>query len=320
MIKRYNDFLFENVNMSIDMIINIIKSLKKSDDNDELVNKLINYSDKNGKTVLMSISQSNNQDLIDFILKLDVDVENKDKHGRNVLYYCKNLKTFNKFYNIVSDVNFIDKKTDKNLLSILASKNIFNVKIYKELIDKGLDINRLDSHGNTLLSYSITNYNIVKLLIDNGAKINIKNKNDNFQLRYINDLIHNYTYFKFKRKSIIKVFKLLFKNGLDFDDFIFNFFIKVINGFHDENIYIEFLKSFQIYLSEDYLIKIFNSSPNITIAKVFLGLGIYPKLYKNIKEYSDKYWPKIKNNDTLKFLDDYKKQNPYLDDVDNFNL
>lgn len=323
MLKNYHKYILENIQISLDMIIDILKDTK----NPDIINKLVNYSDKNGKSVLMSVVHSNRMDLVDFILQYDVDLNKQDNFGRNVLFYCKTLKMFNKFYDKGVDVNFIDNKTNKNILCVLSAKNIFNVKLYQELIDKGIDINKFDKYNNNTLSYSISVPSIVKLLIKNGADIN--NPQKQFQLNYFHKLFYYFNHYKEKRKGVIDTVKLLFKNGLEFvdpnyslSDFVSN--IVDIGAFNDkDNNYKNFITPLKNILPEYILIKVFmdfNILDKSNVAKYLLNLDIYPTLYKKIKEYYHHNIQYAAKSDMLKFLEEYRKKYPYIEEIEKYNL
>jgi len=314
MIKNYKLFLFENVTLSLDMVINIIRSLK-GDENKELVNKLVNYSDKKGKNVLMTVVQSNNLELIDFILGFDVDLQHKDNNNQNVLFYCKNISIFKKFYNLGVDIKLTSKIQMKNILCHLAAKNLFNFELYDRLVRDGIDINQLDKYNNNAFSYSILNKRIVELFIKNGADIN--NPEIHVQENYFYNLTYKFTYYKNKRNIIIEIFKILFRNGLkilDLDKFCN--LVQHMNFYDKCDIITDFLEPLKEYITEEMVFKLFNSHSNAfnnaPFAKQLLNLGIYPEFYKYLKKYySDTFEEKFA---------DYIKEHPFLDDSNKYNL
>jgi len=320
MINNYQNFLIETVTMSLDMIIDVIKSLK-GDENKQMVNKLVNYSDKNGKTVLMSIVLSNNQELIDYILTFNVDLQATDKTGKNVLFYCKNIKTFKKFYDLGVDAMAFDNKLEKNILLHLAGKNLFNYEIYEELITQGVRINQNDKYGNNLLVYSILNKRIVELLLKN----NIDFSDTQMQDRMLNSLFYAFRYYKTKRKLVISIFEILFQNGIKFNNKNFGRYINDTEDWYSEKIDVvsTFIKPLQKYFNEDLLLLIFQNRTNMTssevsadFAKRLLNLGIYPKFYMFLK----KYYRNTPKREMVKFLDEYSNKHPYIEDSEKYNL
>jgi len=321
MVKNYNNFLLENVSLSLDMIIDIIKRLKGNEDK-ELVNKLVNYSDKNGKSVLMSIVQSNNQDLIDYILNFNVDLQHKDKSGKNVLFYCKNMLTFKKFYDKGVDPKAIHKFKEghKNILHYLSSKNLFNVDIYERLIRDGVDINDKDLYGYSIIAYSVLNKGIVQLLIKNGADIS----DVDIQSKMFKKLFDAMKWYKSKRTLVISVFKILFENGMEFNMYDFSKLVEDVDSWYSEKIDIvdKLIKPLLKYFNEDRLLQLFkhyiqHSSNNMQqqkFAKRILNLGIYPKIYSYLKDF-------YRNTTSLNdIFEDYIKKHPYLIDSEKYNL
>lgn len=334
MINNYKTFLLENVSMKLDMVIDIIKSLK-GDENKELVNRLINYSDKQGKTVLMNIVQTNNQELIDYILKFNIDLQIKDKVGRNVLFYCKNMKTFRTFYDLGVDPTAqmtIRTRKDmhgnsgemltghKNILHYLSSKNLFNVDVYQKLIRDGINVNEEDVYGNTVLVYSILNKGIVQLLFKNGAKLDELE----MQSKVLRNFESTFCYYPKKRKLVVGIFGILFENGVEFNVHDFTKFITGCETYWSDRVDMveNFIKPLIKYFSEEKLLSIFkNYSSGISggidigFAKRLLNLGIYSKLYQWLMNY-------YRNSDpgSKEIFKDYIKANPYIDDVEKFNL
>lgn len=317
MIDNYQNFLLENVSMSLEMVVNIIKSLK-GDENKKLVNKLINYSDKNGKTVLMSIVQSNNQELIKYILTLKVDLQPTDKEGRNVLFYCRSMITFKILYDLGANTNTFDKKNGKNILSHLASRNLFNYDIYKELIHNGINVNQIDNYGQSLLCYSILNKKIIQLLVKNDADY----QDVDIQDKFTKTLFYAFKYYKNKRKLVLSILDFLFKSGMkiDMNDFSKNMDDLTMYSTTDVDPIVDFIEPLKDNFSDDMLISLFkhlsHSVPQNanTYAKKLLNLGIYPKLYQYLKKYF-RY-----QTTSEEIFKDYLKEHPYVNDVEKYNL
>ncbi len=327
MVNNYQTFLLENVSMKLDMIIDIIKSLK-GDENKELVNRLINYSDKQGKTVLMSIVQSNNQELIDYILKFDIDLQIKDNVGRNVLFYCKNMKIFKKFYDLGVDptakmiikTHKSKQKGYKNVLHYLSSKNLFNMYIYQKLINDGIKIDEEDVYGNDVLVYSILNKGIVNLLFQHGAKLDDVEQ----QGKVLENFTSTFQYYPKKRKLIVSIFNILFENDVEFNIYDFTTFIRKCEEYYFDKIdMVEvFIKPLLNHFTEDMLLTIFQhysnrmtNSRSIDFAKQLLNLGVYSKLYQWIMNYYRNSTPSSKE-----IFKDYIKAHPYIDEVEKYNM
>jgi len=328
MIKNYNIFLLnEGITLSIEDVIEILEKLESEDNkNQALINKLVNYSDKNGKNVLMNIVQSNNEELVDYILKFDINLEDKNKNGENVLFYCKNTKMFNKFYNLGVDINAKNERTNTNILIHLATRNIFNVQLYQRLIDDGININTPNNSGYNVLVESILNRRIVELLIKNKVYINDDvdyGDGSSIQEHYLTRLFRAIEYTE-NSKPFIKIFELLFENGMIIQNmkiFISNLYDINNNYFRKKDIVIDFIIPLKKYFTEDMLLLLVNKEKSqysrdksVEFFKKLLNLGTYPKLYKDIKKFF------ISPVEFKQLFGDYMKQHPYLDEAEKYNL
>lgn len=321
MIKKYNLFLMnEGISMSNEDIVEIIKHLEDNESkNSALIKKLVNHEDKNGKTVLMNIVQSKNEELIDVVLKYVDDINKITKNtGENVLHFAKNLKIFNKLYNLGVDANVITK-INRNMLTHLATKKLFDVELYQQLINDGIDINLKDLNNCSVLSESILNQNIVNLLIKNNVDIN----NKEIQAKFLHYIFYYYRYYENKRNTLIKTFILLFDNGMVIQN-IENF-INIIFSLNDYEHYTSdvlfiFISKLKEYISCDLIIKICEHILKKSIGadyRTYFCLKLL-EIYDNPNLYSY-----IKNNYGVRFKDDFKdfiEQHPYLDDSEKFNL
>jgi len=319
MIKNYNLFLInEGITISNDDIVDIIKSLESEDNkNSLLINRLVNHTDNKGKNVLMNIVQTNNEELIDYVLKFNVDINHKTKTGENVLFFCKNVKIFNKFYNLGADVT-AKNKNKRNILTYLASKKIFNIELYQKLINDGVDINQFDDGGFSVLTESIMNKGIVELLIKN--KVNL---NDITQNVYLIKLFDKIKFYKNKKTAVIKIFELLFKNGMDVENSVV-FLEQLCSMSNIGNIVTDFIKPLKSYFSGKMLIKIFGfrflykkgryswGAGAIKFAQELLNLDLYPDLYNHFKN--------VYGKEFQYHFEDFIKKHPYLDDSEKYNL
>ena len=325
MIKNYNIFkLNEGITLSSKDIVDILKNLETSNNkNEELINRLINYKDKKSVNMLMHIVSSKNKELIDYILKFNIDLQHVDKNNQNVLFYAKDLDTFNKLYNLGVDITLKNNK-GRNILNHLATKRLFDVELYQQLINAGIDINELDNDGHNALTMSILNQKILNLFIKNGAKLNEPIAQGNFLWILLNKL----EWQKYNKISVIKLFDILFKNGMiiqNKEKFISKL-IDINNYTEDIDIIDQFIKPFKNYLSENFielLIKKFIDryifDKKILIKKIneILNLGIFPNIYK----FLVKYYRIINENDEIKkMLNDYKEKHPYIEDSEKYNL
>ena len=81
--------------------------------------------------------------------------------------------------------------------------------ILKDLLDRGVDINAKDKHGNTALTYACIHDKPewIRLLLENKAMINRENKNEDNILSYM------YHYYK----NNIDLISILIKNNAKLD-------------------------------------------------------------------------------------------------------
>ena len=317
MIKNYNLYLLnEGVTVSNEDIVDILKSLESKDNkNAALIKRLVNTTDNKGKSVLMNIAQSNNEELIDYVLKYNVDINHKTKSGENVLFFCKKLSIFNKFYNLGADVTIINKNK-RNVLTYLASRKMYNEELYQKLINDGVDINYEDDTRNNVLTQSITNKKIVLLLIKNRIDLNT----EIVQRTYLEHLFYDFKYYPKKRKSTIEIFKILFENGMNIinqKDFIEN--VDNIDHIDIVDIVEYFIKPLKKYFTEDMIIEIcqvrsaLGVSPyTAEFAIKLLNLDIYPNFYKYLKVFFREHFQY--------YFEDFIKKNPFYDDMEKYNL
>lgn len=317
---KYKIFLLnESITMSNEDIVEIIKSLETEDNkNEKLIKRLVNHtSDKSGKTVLMNIVQSNNEELIDYILKFDININQTLKTGENVLFFCKNVKMFNKFYNLGADVLAKNIHTGTNVLMYLSNKKIFNVELYQKLIDAGVEILPKKDNGygtyyfeSTVIYNSILNKGIVELLIKNGLDLN---NDKNTQRNYLDSLLDSIKWDRKKLLTVINIFEYLFKNGLKILD-IDLFADRIVNNMYyggKIDIISDLIIPLKKYFSEDLIILIFkkriiqhhSNVDNVILAKKLLESDYYPNLYDYLKKhYTESF---------QKFFGDWAKSTVY---------
>lgn len=328
MITKYNLYL-ENIAMSNEDIVEILKSLETEDNrNAALINRLANKIDNKGKSVLMTIVQSNNEELVDYILKFNADINHTTKTGENVLFFCKSIKMFRKFYDLGVDVNVINS-IKRTILTELSNKKLFNAELYQKIIDKGVDINMPDYslyyqivNGCSVLSNSILNKKIVELLIKNNVNLNIKE----IQYVYLSKLFREIQYFD--TNSSIKIFEILFKNGMKIID-TKNFakmmveikrYKNNLTDSYDRDPISDFIMPLKKYITADILIDFFNEytshyHPNdryVSFCKDLLNVGMYSGVYQRIKQFYGKEFYII--------FADYIAEHPYFDNAIKYNL
>jgi hypothetical protein len=75
--KNYNQFLLETFNIDSQTLIDILKSLQTGKDQQIVINKLTNNLDSSKRNILMNIVQSNNEELLDYVLQFNLDLNHK---------------------------------------------------------------------------------------------------------------------------------------------------------------------------------------------------------------------------------------------------
>lgn len=319
-IKKYNLFLInEGITLSNEDIIDVIRSLESEDNkNSKLISRLVNHTEKSGKNVLMNIVQDDDEELVDYVLKFDVDINHKMKTDENVLFFCKSIKMFKKFYDLGVDVHAVDIDIKRNILAYLASKNLFNVELYQALINDGIDINQKDTYGSfdgdtyySVLVGSLLNKTIVELLIKNGVNLN----DDDIQKACFRKLCDTFKYTKGKRKFVLNIFSILFNNGMKIIDEK-NFAKNISNMrmyLNELDVVTDFISPLKKYFSEDFIIKLYDEDyGNIEYVKKLLNLDLYPNLYNRVKSYYGENFYKV--------FADYISEHPYLETSGKYNL
>ena len=321
MIKKYEMFLLnEGISMSNEDIIEILKSLETEDNkNSKLINRLVNYTDKSGKNVLMSVVSSNNEELIDYILSFNIDLNQIVKStGENVLFFCKSIKVFKKLYDLGANIHQITK-IGRNVLIYLSGKKLFNVDLYQKLINDGVDVNKIDVNGRSVINESILNNKTLKLLIEN--KVNLNNSS---QDNILSNLVYELNYYPNKKNNILNIFETLFKNGMLIANIEwFSKIIPINNRYNIKdkpfNIIDDFIIPLKKYMTDYFLCYIYTRIcyetmwNKIDIANKLLRLGAFPKLYNKLKN-------NYRNHDFYDNFADYIKENPWMEDYQKFNI
>jgi len=305
--------LNENISMSNEDIIEILKSLETEDNkNSILIKRLVNYTDKSGKNVLMSVVSSNNIDLIDYILKFDVNLNQVvTSTGENVLFFCKNINVFKKLYELGANANQITK-IDRTVLNSLSRKKLFNVELYQKIITDDVDINKIDMNNESVLTGSILNKKILELLLNNNVNLNGLDQS-NFLYR----LSYELNYYPKKQNIILDIFKILFKNGMIIQNET-NFINILRLDSNNIDIIYDFIVPLNKYITDNMIILIYDKlchesgMDRIKMANKLLRLGSYPKFYNKLKNsFREQFY--------IEFAD-YIKENPFYEDAEKFNL
>lgn len=143
----------------------------------------IHTKNREGSNLLMEAIKANSFELVESLIKLGIDVNEKDNYGNPAIaisaYYSPSIEIFELLLKNGADINF---KTDKNEnLFIIAARNNSNEKIIEYFLNKGFSINYATSDGETPLLAAAMNSNwlVLDTLIKRGA--NLKDVDDNKQ-------------------------------------------------------------------------------------------------------------------------------------------
>jgi hypothetical protein len=212
---------------------------------------------------------------------------------------------FNNLYNMGADATLINKE-DRNIMLSLAKKKIFNVDLYKKLIDDGVDPNKKDKWHNSIFINSLFNQKILELIID---KIDLNNVSED---SIINNLLYVFKYYPNKRKMIINKIKYLISKGIKFTNY--KLMAEELNWSISNKI--DIVNEFIVPLSKYFDINFINTFIEHKLNDVdFLSelMDKYPNTYVKIKEW---YGKENFNRNFKDFLDSH----PYIEDSHKYNL
>ncbi|XP_013419247.1 serine/threonine-protein phosphatase 6 regulatory ankyrin repeat subunit B [Lingula anatina] len=145
--------------------------------------------DFSGVTILMEGCYHGHTAIVLFLMQnaqsVNINITEKDKNGRNALYYCCEGEQLELFDTLTKKGVPIEYAAEsRNLLMLSALKP--NVKVMEHLLksarDLGIDINEKDTKGRNCLFYCATSgdVSVFQLLIKYGVKI--ENSNDGVSL------------------------------------------------------------------------------------------------------------------------------------------
>jgi hypothetical protein len=307
--KNYTQFILESFNIDSKTLVDILKSLQTGKDQQIVIDKLTKNIDSSKRNILMNIVQSNNEELLDYVLQFDLNLNHLDKKGQNVLFYVKSIKIFKKLYQLGADVTVISNEGVTTLLN-LSCKKLFNVELYQQIIDEGVDINKLYPNNQSILSNATENKSIVELLIKN--KVNLNGDDKEFVLE---SLSYTFEYYEKKRKKSISVVKLLLDNGMKIDNIFFKHLLKRLNR-NDRYIYIDNIKK---HFNDDSIIGLYNYFSNeytfdmVNVSKTLMNIFKSPALYQRIKKY-------YKSSTFKEVFADMIAEYPWYEEAEKYNL
>ena len=281
--KNYTQFLLEGFNIDSQTLIDILRSLQTGKNQQIVIDKLTKNIDSSKKNILMNIVLSNNEELLDYVLQFDLDLNHKDKDGQNVLFYAKSIKIFKKLYQLGADPTVTNIKNDNTTLIYLSSRNLFNVELYQQLINNGVNINELNSTNQSVLSNACRNKSMVELLIKNKVNLNGDDKEYIFR-----SLFYSFNYEEGKRKNIINIIKLLADNGMKLDE---TFNEKLFDSLYDREPKFTLIEYIKEYFNQDAIIKLYQKFVNYYpgdmkgVSKRLIRIFESSELYQHVKNF-----------------------------------
>lgn len=120
------------------------------------------------------------------------------------------------------DINRLDDNDESILYKICCAKNP-KIKLIKEYINVGADVNFCDTYGNTIIMHilmetrrkkqniSVKNINVIKYLIAAGVNVNLFNKKGNNPFTYIIEK----SIFSLSHKNYLDLLNILLDAGTD---------------------------------------------------------------------------------------------------------
>lgn len=146
----------------------------------------LNIADNKGNTPLMYATASMpDQEVIDFLLTQNIDVNHKNKEGVTALmnaFKTSSAKTVQSLLSLNADLNQVDAKGNNMAYYIVEgynprSETVFNEKL-QILKDKNFNFAALQAEGNTIyhLAVAKNDVNLLKAISNLNADINVVNK------------------------------------------------------------------------------------------------------------------------------------------------
>src|SRR5699024_8712409 len=137
---------------------------------------------KVGETVLYTAIEKGYTDIINYLIsEIGVDVEKMDNDNNNaiqvaLLHQQGNNSLLEDLVKLDVDTERENENGDNTFVSAIKAENI---KVIKEMIDKGLDVNNVDKNGDNALHIYFGNKSehmrLLQGLIKEGTKINAFN-------------------------------------------------------------------------------------------------------------------------------------------------
>jgi ankyrin repeat protein len=243
-VDEYNDIIINILSDENDDLLSVIPFLLEKNIN-------INMKSHTGMTLLMLASECFNVEVVKLLLEKGADANIQDNSGYTALSYAtlkdyvdkkEGYEFMKNYINELDSINE-DEDEDENELANMSLEDVCNT--IKSMIENEIELPDISPENSYNAIKSIFNYinylcidyfrvpynnirslsellnnsyNIIELLIKYGADVNVKSciGNDKFpfiKTIAINDEEDDNDYKNFK----VKVMKLLFKNGVDYN-------------------------------------------------------------------------------------------------------
>ncbi len=174
---------------------------------DDMGNGIFNYAAKRGNIAFMK-----------YLIEKKVSYQHLNHQGGNAMIFaCEGTRGHSnavEVFKYLEELGISPNVTTKNgqtPLHVLGSRSK-DVTVMDYFIDKGIDINKRDKNGKSVLTHAVArNSNeIVQFLIQKGADVSVKDKKGNNLAHY---LLNSYS--PRNIENFNKKYKLLAKKGLD---------------------------------------------------------------------------------------------------------
>lgn len=132
--------------------------------------------DNEGKTALMFLSANGNLAAVEFLLSLNIEVDQADTAGNTALFYCMDELTIFDYLIDKGGAN-INHQNHNGSTILMGSTFRDDVSLSKHIVEKGADINIKDHFGQTALFYCFS-VDIVEYLIHLGVETDLKDLNN----------------------------------------------------------------------------------------------------------------------------------------------
>jgi len=112
----------------------------------------LKYINDYGETYLFYAVRENNIELINYLMKIGLDINHYNKHGESLLHYSATNLELTAFL-IEKGMN-INKQDNDGLAPIMTSAQHGNIDIVRLYIESNADLSLKDNEGKTVLDYS----------------------------------------------------------------------------------------------------------------------------------------------------------------------